>query len=83
VYKEIDARVKSALSDVFGAENDFDAIFRGVNVMAFDGDGNRVLANFMNAIRPLMEKAARLYRSEVNEYVGNREQRRSRNSARV
>ena len=77
---DIDRRVKEKLTEVFGASNDFDAIFQGVNVMAFDEHGNRILTNFFNVITPLIKKALKVTDGEVNTLVGNRTQRRKRNN---
>jgi len=76
---DIDQRVKQELAKVFGEDNDFDAIFQGANVMAFDADGNRIISNFFNAITPIIQEARKVTDSEVDKHVGNREQRRARN----
>jgi len=76
---DIDRRIKERLGYVFGESNDFDAIFQGVNVMAFDEDGNRLLTNFLAVVTPLIEEAQEITDNEVSDLVGNREQRRARN----
>jgi len=83
IMTEIDSKVKDELRSAFGGDADIDGMFMGVNCMAVDAEGNRILYNFMNAIEPLLKEAAkRLAKSneeEVNGLVGNREQRRARN----
>ena len=76
--KEIDALIKSKLSHVFGAENNFDKLFGGVNIMAFGSNGERVITNFLNAMLPYIEKGlAKHTGAEVSTARANREQRRA------
>lgn len=61
VTKELDSRVKERLSYVFGEQNDFDAIFEGVNLLAVTGNGERVITNFFQAFTPIIEKGISRY----------------------
>lgn len=76
--KEIDGLIKSKLSHAFGAENDFDKLLGGVNIMAFGNNGERIITNFMNAILPYIENGlAKHTGDEVKAALANREQRRA------
>lgn len=50
----VDARVKALLGEVFGPGNDFEDIFRGVNLLAVAGNGQRVITNFLEALEPIL-----------------------------
>lgn len=63
--REVDRRVKSRLSDVFGPENDFDRLLGGVNVMAFGRNGERVISNLLNALQPYMEAGIKQHMNEA------------------
>lgn len=80
---ETDAEVKKVLRHVFGEQNDFDAIFDGVNVMAVAPNGERVITNFIAAITPIMEEGAKSYAKAkaagvAGEVKKNRSQRRAK-----
>lgn len=76
--KEIDSLIKSKLSHVFGAENDFDKLLGGINLMAFGNNGERIVTNFLNAILPYVEEGlAKHAGKEVAAAHANREQRRA------
>lgn len=60
----VDKAVKSELGKVFPG-NDFDAIFAGANVMAVASNGERIVANFIDALRPIVEQGAAIYRRNV------------------
>ena len=81
VFRELDQQVKEKLRYVFGEENDFDAIFKGVCAWAPAGNGSYALTNFINAIKPLVEQAKKSSDDGVNKLVGDREARRARNRA--
>lgn len=53
--KEIDALIKGKLNVVFGGGNDFDKLLGGVNLMAFGGNGERVITNLLDALTPYIE----------------------------
>ncbi len=58
---QYDRRVKTMLAQTFGAKNDFDAIFEGVNVMGVACNGELVITNFLNALRPVIEDGVKAY----------------------
>lgn len=58
---EYDGKVKEKLRYVFGQENDFDDIFNGGNVMALAGNGEMIITNFLEGIRPIIEKGIKEY----------------------
>lgn len=80
--REIDTKIKDELSYVFGKENDFDAIFAGVNLLAATTHGALVITNFLTAILPVIENGAQKYaEAQKNEALRtaklNRDQRRA------
>lgn len=78
VMRETDRKIKAELSAVFGHGNDFDQILEGVNLMAVASNGERVIANLIGALQPIMEGGAKeCVRSEVDEAKLNRQQRRA------
>ena len=58
---EYDKKTKDLLSDAFGQENDFDAIFGGANIMAIAGNGQLIVTNFLDAITPIVEEGVKTY----------------------
>lgn len=54
-----DKKVKAILGRVFGPENDMDAIFSGVSLLAVGDNGQRLLTNFLAAIEPILSDGAR------------------------
>lgn len=79
---EADKEIKDILAYIFGAENDFDEIFAGVNLMAVCANGERVLTNFLNALLPIVQEGAeKCAKQQINGAVkkaqGNRAQRRA------
>lgn len=82
--KEIDAEVKAKLSAVFGANNDFDQLLGGVNIMAFGSNGERIISNLLHALTPYIEDGIKKHTSsEVSAAKLNREQRRAAQRATV
>lgn len=78
IMRETDRKIKAELSSVFGDGNDFDQILEGVNLMAVASNGERVIANLINALQPIMETGAKeCVRSEVADAKLNRAQRRA------
>jgi len=57
--READTKVKAILSQVFGPENDMDAIFSGVSLLAVGDNGQRLLTNFLAAMEPILSDGAR------------------------
>ena len=55
---DADRKVKTILQEVFGRNNDFDAIFGSVNIMAVASNGERVITNFINALMPIVAAGA-------------------------
>ena len=77
---DADRETKEILAWIFGAHNDFDAIFCDANVMSIGSNGERVITNFIYAIQPVMEDGAKeCAKQQVDDAVGkarkNREQR--------
>lgn len=58
---EYDGKVKEKLRYVFGLENDFDEIFDGGNVMALASNGEMIITNFLDGIRPIIESGIKEY----------------------
>jgi hypothetical protein len=82
LMSESDKEIKRILSYIFGAENDFDEIFAGVNLMAVGENGERVITNFFYAVEPIIKKGAekcaeQQIDSAVKKAQGNRAQRRA------
>lgn len=80
IMAQADTKAKEALNKVFGAENNFNDILQGVNVMSVAGNGERVVTNLMAALAPILENGAkRLYEDKANAAVAqakvNRAQR--------
>lgn len=61
LLSEYDSKVKERLRYVFGQENDFEEIFDGCNVMAIASNGEMVITNFLNGIRPIIEDGIKEY----------------------
>lgn len=78
ILKETDKRMKAILNDVFGSGNDFNELLSGVNLMAVNTSGERVITALLESLKPIMEAGAK---DCVNKEVGaaklNREQRRA------
>lgn len=63
--KEIDATIKRKLSDIFGANNDFEQLLGGVNLMAFGSNGERVITNLLNALTPYLEEGVKKHMKDT------------------
>lgn len=79
---DADRKTKAALQEAFGQENDFDRLLGGVNLMAVAGNGERVVTNLLDALRPIiMDGASRFYSDKANAAVAkaqaNRKARRA------
>lgn len=68
LMSEADKEIKEILAYIFGAENDFNTIFAGVNLMAVGENGERVLTNFLSALTPIVQKGAEKC---ANQQIGN------------
>lgn len=82
LMSQADKRMKDILGKVFGAENDFEKILGGVNVMAVCGNGERAITNLLNALMPILQEGAeRCAKQQTEEAVAeakaNRAQRRA------
>lgn len=55
-----DGKIKAALAEIFGQENDFDKILAGVSLAAVAGNGQRVVQNLMEALAPILTEGAQL-----------------------
>ena len=64
LMQESDKRIKQLLNQVFGGDNDFEQALGGVNLLAAAGNGQRVIANFLAALQPVLEDGARSYAKE-------------------
>lgn len=53
-----DRSMKELLGQVFGGENDFDALLGGVNLLAVAGNGKRVITNLLDALQPVLAQGA-------------------------
>ena len=58
IMRDADRDTKKILSEVFGADNDFEKIRGGVNVLAVAGNGERVITNLLAALQPIMVQGA-------------------------
>ncbi len=77
-----DRDTKAALTEAFGADNDFEQLMEGVNLMAVAGNGERVITNLIASLTPIIEKGVkRFYDDKANAAVAqakaNRAQRRA------
>jgi hypothetical protein len=78
IMRETDHRMKDILNEIFGIENDFDKILKGVNLMAVTEDGSRVINNVLDALTPIMNAGAKsCVDTEVRNAKLNRENRRA------
>lgn len=80
IMADADRKMKAVLNEVFGGGNDFDKILCGINLLAVNEDGKRIMEVFMEAITPILTDGAKTYADmEVATAKLNREQRRSLN----
>ena len=78
IMRETDRRMKDILNQVFGHDNDFDAILCGVNLMAVGSNGKRLIENLMEVLLPIMDAGAKACVQErVNEAKLARDARRA------
>ncbi len=75
---EIDREMKSRLNAVFGNGADFHKLLGGVNCLAYGGNGEMIIANLLNAIKPYLETGVKQHAQRAAERAKlNREQRRA------
>lgn len=73
-----DAKIKALLSWTFGQQNDFEEIFAGLNLLAVAENGERVITNFLEALRPILtEGAEQCMRAQTEQAVQKAVRRRS------
>ena len=78
ILRETDRRMKDILNQIFGHNNDFDAILCGVNLMAVGSNGKRIFENLIGTLLPIMEAGAKAcVQKNVNEAKAAREARRA------
>ena len=58
LLQDYDGRIKRLLGEIFGAENDFDAILNGVNLAGVGANGRRVVQNLLEALTPILREGA-------------------------
>lgn len=67
---EYDRQAKDVLTDIFGQQNDFDAILSGLSCFAVTASGDSVLANFLLAIAPIIDEGAqRMANADISKAV--------------
>lgn len=77
LLQEADKQMKQILSWVFGAENDFDKILGGINLLAVADNGERVVTNLLSALQPiLVEGAERCAKEKTDAAVAKAKARR-------
>lgn len=54
-----DQKMKQILNWVFGADNDFDRILEGVNLLAVSDNGERIITNLLQALEPVLLDGAK------------------------
>lgn len=77
---DADRETKDILAWIFGAHNDFDAIFCGTNIMSVGANGERVITNFIHTVGLILEGGAKkCAKQQVNSALdkarANRDQR--------
>jgi len=78
---KIDAEMKSRLSAVFGRGTDFDVLLGGASLMGFGSNGERVIANLLNALTPYMQEGLQRHmNAKAGEAVEAAKQRRAQQS---
>lgn len=78
---EIDRKVKNILSEVFGAQNDFDKLLGGINLMAVGTNGERVITNLFAELKPIVTAGVQMHLDDkagaaVKKATANRAARR-------
>lgn len=58
LLQQADKQVKQLLNWVFGGDNDFEQILEGVNLLAVTENGQRVMDNLMEALKPVLTRGA-------------------------
>lgn len=77
-----DRETKKILTEVFGAQNDFDALLGGVNLLAVGGNGQRVITNLLTALQPVLVAGAETCaKQQVDMAVAKAQQSRAQRQA--
>ena len=58
LLNDYDRRIKALLTEIFGAENDFDKVLEGVNLAGCGANGKRVVQNLLDALTPILQEGA-------------------------
>lgn len=58
LLNEYDGRIKALLTEIFGAENDFNVLLGGVNLAGVGANGRRVVQNLLEALTPILREGA-------------------------
>lgn len=58
LLNDYDRRIKALLTEIFGAENDFDKVLEGVNLAGCGANGKRVVQNLLDALTPILQDGA-------------------------
>lgn len=66
---QADEKMKTILSWVFGADNDFQKILSGVNLLAVAENGERVVTNLFAALEPVLVEGAKRCASQQAEAI--------------
>ena len=56
--RQVDGQMKQVLNHIFGPENDFEVLLKGVNLLAVASNGQRVVANLFAALEPIITQGA-------------------------
>lgn len=56
--RQVDGQMKQVLNHIFGPENDFEVLLKGVNLLAVAGNGQRVVTNLFAALEPVITQGA-------------------------
>lgn len=56
--RQVDGQMKQVLNHIFGPENDFEVLLKGVNLLAVASNGQRVVANLFAALEPVITQGA-------------------------
>lgn len=62
---QADRKMKEILDWVFGGDNDFGAILKGVNLLAVADNGERVITNLFTALEPVLVEGAKRCAGEL------------------
>ena len=62
---QADEKMKEILNGVFGGDNDFKKILKGVNLLAVADNGQRVVTNLFEALEPVLVEGAKRCAGEL------------------